>query len=146
MQEEDRDRWYEAAKKAGKSFQWATLRLPQRDGETGETGEWTARALRDAAEIGFILPSLFKEAFFGELKEEEYTGIIADAKARLKEYYIYTDSDSLDTEAPDIATALEEFGAPAGVRSADSFEMWLIRVGGYGAITEDDVEIARVSK
>lgn len=64
----------------------------------------------------------------------------------MKNYYIHTDSDAMETEAPDLAAALEEFGAPAGVRSADSFEMWLTRVGGYGAITEDDVEIARVSK
>ena len=62
----------------------------------------------------------------------------------MKNYYIATDDSSLETEAENIADALEEFGAPKNVRDAAAFEDWLEGVGGYGHITEDDIEIARV--
>jgi hypothetical protein len=64
---------------------------------------------------------------------------------KMKEYYIYTDACSEVIRARNLKQALEEWGeAPRWVRNARSFERWLNRVGGFGAIREDGVEIACV--
>lgn len=63
----------------------------------------------------------------------------------MKSYYIYTDSGSETIEAKNLAEALAEWGeAPKSVADVPTFEAWLERTGGYGAIQEDGVEIARV--
>jgi hypothetical protein len=62
-----------------------------------------------------------------------------------KTYYIYTDAGSEEIEAASIEEALTEWGeAPEWVQNAQTFEEWLKEIGGYGAIQEDGVEIARV--
>jgi hypothetical protein len=63
----------------------------------------------------------------------------------MNSYYIYTDSGQYEPfEAADVAEALEMTSAPESVRSVAAFEAWLERVGGYGAIEENDVIIAEV--
>jgi hypothetical protein len=63
----------------------------------------------------------------------------------IKTYYIYTDSGSEEIKAASLEEALAEWGeAPKWVRDSRSFERWLNKVGGFGAIQEDGVEIARV--
>jgi hypothetical protein len=63
----------------------------------------------------------------------------------MKSYYIYTDSGSFAIEATGLAEALAKWGeAPKSVVDVATFEAWLERTGGYGAIQEDGVEIARV--
>jgi DNA-binding PadR family transcriptional regulator len=64
---------------------------------------------------------------------------------KIKTYYIYTDAGSEEIEAASLEEALAEWGeAPKWVRDGRSFERWLNKVGGFGAIQEDGVEIARV--
>jgi hypothetical protein len=69
-----------------------------------------------------------------------------DERGRLlKKYYIWTDAESEEIKAASIEEALAEWGeAPEWVRDGRSFERWLNKVGGFGAIQEDGVEIARV--
>lgn len=63
----------------------------------------------------------------------------------MKNYYIYTDASSQEIEAENVEQAIAEFGeCPEWVKTAEDFERWLDKVGGFGAITEDDIEIARV--
>jgi hypothetical protein len=63
----------------------------------------------------------------------------------IKTYYIYTDAGSEEIEAASLEEALAEWGeAPEWVKDSRTFEKWLNKVGGYGAIQEDGVEIARV--
>lgn len=61
-------------------------------------------------------------------------------------YSISTDGGSYDDfEAADVSEALEMTDCPTSVRSAEGFERWLNRCGGYGWIEEDGVRIAEVS-
>ena len=61
------------------------------------------------------------------------------------DYYISTDAESVTVEnCKNIADALEQFECPKWVRNAEKFEKWLNKVGGFGHITESDVEIVRV--
>jgi hypothetical protein len=63
----------------------------------------------------------------------------------MKTYFICTDSGSETIEASNIKQALQAWGeAPASVTTPARFEEWLEKLGGYGFITEDDTEIARV--
>jgi hypothetical protein len=63
----------------------------------------------------------------------------------IKTYYIYTDAGSEEIEAASLEEALADWGeAPKWVKDARTFEKWLEKVGGFGAIQEDGVEIARV--
>lgn len=63
----------------------------------------------------------------------------------MKSYYITTDSSSQEIEASNLAEALKEWGeAPAKVTTAEAFEAWLEKAGGYGSIQEDGVQIASV--
>lgn len=64
----------------------------------------------------------------------------------MKSYYIYTDAASQEIEAENVEQAIAEFGeCPKWVKTAEDFEEWLEKVGGFGAISEDDVEIAKVA-
>jgi hypothetical protein len=64
---------------------------------------------------------------------------------KTKSYYIYTDSGAEKIRATSLKKALAEWGeAPRWVRDSRTFEQWLIKVGGFGAIYEDGEEIARV--
>jgi hypothetical protein len=63
----------------------------------------------------------------------------------IKTYYIYTDAGSEEIEAASLEEALTEWGeAPKWVKDPLTFEKWLNKVGGFGAIQENGVEIARV--
>ena len=65
---------------------------------------------------------------------------------KMKTYYISTNNGSEEIKAENVMQALEEWGvAPAGVNCCVKFEAWLEKVGGYGVILEDGVQIARVS-
>jgi len=59
-------------------------------------------------------------------------------------YTISTDSETMITKADSLAAALAEFGCPAHVRDAASFERWLVRAEGYGYIEADEIRIASV--
>lgn len=60
-------------------------------------------------------------------------------------YYIYTDSGSEELEANNVEEAIQEWGeAPKWVKTVADWERWLDKIGGYGAIQENDVEIASV--
>jgi hypothetical protein len=63
----------------------------------------------------------------------------------MKTYYISTDSGSQEIEAADIGRALLEFGFPKWVETSEDFEEFINESGGYGFITENDIEVARVS-
>ena len=61
------------------------------------------------------------------------------------DYYISTDSESMEIEdCKSLSDALAEFSCPSWVRSVEKFEKWLNKVGGFGYITENDIEICRV--
>lgn len=63
----------------------------------------------------------------------------------MNKYYIYTDGGSEEIEAKNLAKALAEWGeAPKSVKTAEQFEAWLEKVGGYGGIQENGVQIANV--
>ena len=60
-------------------------------------------------------------------------------------YTISTDDSMMsDIEAASVADALEQFGAPQGVRDVPTFEAWLEKAGGSGYIEENGVRIASV--
>ena len=70
---------------------------------------------------------------------------IKTREKKMHTYYISTDSASMEVEAENLEAALREFDeCPKKVKTASDFEQWLCRVGGFGFITEDDIEIARV--
>jgi len=62
-------------------------------------------------------------------------------------YYVSTDSGSHAEPYAfeSLAEALEDFGAPRYVRTADDFVEWLERVGGYGFIERNGVRICEVT-
>ena len=61
-------------------------------------------------------------------------------------YDITTDSGSQTIEAENLAEALREWNeAPAKVTTAEAWEAWLDKLGGYGNIQENGVIIARVA-
>lgn len=51
---------------------------------------------------------------------------------------------SQEISARTLADALREWGAPQSVNSAEAFELWLERCGGYGGIQANGVQIANV--
>ena len=64
----------------------------------------------------------------------------------MKTFDITTDAGSQEIEANNLAEALKEWGeAPAKVTTAEEWEAWLEKLGGYGNIQEDGVIIARVA-
>jgi hypothetical protein len=63
----------------------------------------------------------------------------------MNKYYIYTDGGAQELEAETLAEALVEWGeAPKSVSTAEAFESWLKKCGGYGGIQENGLQIANV--
>ena len=63
----------------------------------------------------------------------------------MKTYDITTDSGSQTIEAETLAEALREWDeAPSKVTTAEAWEAWLEKLGGFGNIQEDGVVIALV--
>ena len=64
----------------------------------------------------------------------------------MNKYYIYTDSGSQELEANTVEEAIEAWGkAPKWVKTVREWEKWLGKMDAYGAIQENDIEIARVN-
>ena len=64
----------------------------------------------------------------------------------MKTYDITTDSNSQTIEAETLADALREWDeAPTKVTTAEAWETWLEKIGGFGNLQEDGVVIARVA-
>ena len=65
---------------------------------------------------------------------------------KMKTFDITTDAGSQTIEAETLADALREWAeAPAKVTTAEAWETWLEKLGGFGSIQEDGVIIARVA-
>ena len=63
----------------------------------------------------------------------------------MNKYYIYTDGGSQELEAATFAEALAEWGqSPKSVTTAEAFEAWLEKCGGFGGIQENGIQIANV--
>jgi hypothetical protein len=62
-----------------------------------------------------------------------------------KTYRIYTDSGSGEYESTTLAKALVKWDeAPKWVKTAEDFEKWLTKIGGFGGIQENGLQIANV--
>ena len=60
-------------------------------------------------------------------------------------YTIATDDGLAEIEAATLAEAFHELGYPTRIQTSDDWKRWIADAGGFGAIHEGDVIVARVS-
>lgn len=103
---------------------------------------WTRPARRSRKRFSRSLPD-FRVARV--TAREGRSGGKINQNKNMNNYYIYTDGGSEEIKAANIAEALRQWGeAPKWVKTADDFERWLTKCGGFGGIQENGLQIANV--